>query len=103
MMKLWYDRGPGRSVVERGIDFLHHQTGSQGYHGVTRGPAEQVGAFSLTALDEERGTARVSSTTPFDRTMERGVLLGGLRLAGDLVYVDVENHTDPSVFEIRFH
>jgi len=103
MMRLWYERGPGRSIVARGVDFIHHQTGSEGYHGVTRGPSNDVGAFTLTALDEESGTARVWSTTPFDRAVERGVLLGGLSLAGDLVYVDVDNGADPSVFEIRFH
>jgi hypothetical protein len=103
MMRLWYEHGPGRSIVSRGVDFLRHQTGSQGYHGVTRGPATLVGNFSLAAIDAERGTARVVSTTPFDRTMERGVLLGGIRLAGDLVYVDVDNGADASVFEINFH
>lgn len=35
--------------------------------------------------------------------MERGVLIGGMKLAGDLVYVDVDNSGDPSVYEIRFH
>jgi hypothetical protein len=34
--------------------------------------------------------------------MERGILLGGMQLAGDLVFVDVANHRDPSRFEIRF-
>jgi hypothetical protein len=101
MMRLWYEHGPGRAIVKRGVDFLHHQTGSMGYHGVVRGP--DIGAFALDMLDEAAGRARVRSTTPFDRTMERGVLLGGLKLAGDHAYVDVDNRADPSVFEIEFH
>jgi len=103
MMKLWYELGPGRSLVSSGVDFLRFQTGSQGYHSVVRGPSTAVGAFSLQELDEGAGRARVASTTPFDRTMERGVLLGGMQLAGDLVYVDVRNAPDPSTFELTFH
>lgn len=102
MMRLWYELGPGRSIVRRGVDFLHHQTGSEGYHGVVRGPADRVGSFSLLHIDEDRGEAEVRSSSPFDRAMERGILLGGMQLAGDLVFVDVTNHRDPSRFEIRF-
>ncbi|MFO0694111.1 MAG: hypothetical protein U0230_11185 [Polyangiales bacterium] len=103
MMALWYDHGPGRGLVNGGVEFLRFQTGSQGYRSVVRGPEEALGAFSLEHLDEAAGRARVRSTTPFDRTMERGVLIGGMKLAGDLVYVDVDNSGDPSVYEIRFH
>ena len=102
MMKLWYEHGPGRTIVKRGVDFVRFQTGSSGYHSVVRGPASAVGEFALESLDEAAGRAIVRSTTAFDRTMERGVLIGGLQLAGDLEYVDVDNSEDPSVFRIRF-
>lgn len=102
MMKLWYERGPGRTIVKRAVDFLHYQTGSNGYHSVVRGPADKVGAFALESLDEAAGRAVVRSTTVFDRTIERGVLIGGLETAGDLAFVEVDNSTDPSVYRIRF-
>jgi hypothetical protein len=102
MMTLWYEQGPGRSIVKRGVDFLQFQTGSNGYHSVVRGPAVQVGEFALEELDERAGSARVRSSTVFDRTIERGVLIGGMQLAGDLEYVDVDNDADPSVYRIRF-
>lgn len=102
MMRLWYESGPGRSIVRRGVDFLRHQTGSEGYHAVVRGPAERVGSFSLVFVDEARGEAEVCSSSPFDRSMERGILLGGMQLAGDLVFVDITNDHDPSRFQIRF-
>ena len=102
MMTLWYEQGPGRSIVKRGADFLQFQTGSSGYHSVVRGPAASVGEFALEALDEMAGTAVVRSSTVFDRTIERGVLIGGMQLAGDLEYVDVDNDADPSVYRIRF-
>jgi hypothetical protein len=35
--------------------------------------------------------------------MERGVLLGGLALAGDLSFIDVTNAEDRSLYEIEFH
>lgn len=103
MMKLWYEFGPGRSIVRKAVDFLHFQTGSGGYASVVRGPGESTGSFSLASLDEESGTAVVRSTTPFSRAMERGVLLGGLQLSGDALYVDVNNSTDPNEFHISFH
>ena len=102
MMKLWYERGPGRSIVKRGVDFVRFQTGSNGYHSVVRGPAHAVGEFALEALDEQQGRAQVRSSTAFDRTIERGVLIGGLQLAGDVEFVDVDNSEDPSVYRIRF-
>jgi hypothetical protein len=103
MMKLWYDPGPGRSIIKTAIDFLHYQTGSEGYHSLTRGPEEAKGAFALVALDEKNGRATVRSTTPFDRTMERGVLIGGLKLTGDAHYVSVDNTEDGSIFHIELH
>ena len=103
MMKLWYEQGPGRSVVTRAVDFLHYQTSSNGYSSVVRGPAEHVGNFTLVAVDSEDGSAVVRSTTPFDRAMERGVLIGGLQVAGDAVYVEVDNSADPDIFQIRLH
>lgn len=102
MMTLWYEQGPGRSIVSRGVDFLRFQTGSNGYHSVVRGPADEVGDFSLVGLDEGAGRAEVRSSTAFDRTIERGVLIGGLTRAGDLSYVDVDNSADSSTFHIRF-
>jgi hypothetical protein len=102
MMRGWYERGPGRSIVSRGVEFLQFQTGSGGYRSVVRGPEELIGAFELEELDETAGRACVRSSTSFDRTIERGVLIAGLEVAGDLVYVDVDNSVDPSVFRIRF-
>lgn len=103
MMRLWYTLGPGRSVIRSGVDFLRYQTSSAGYHSVVRGPAEGTGSFTLESIDEQEGRARVRSTSPFDRTMERGILLGGMSLTGDLSYVEVDNAADPSVFHIEFH
>ncbi|TNE91108.1 MAG: hypothetical protein EP330_06580 [Deltaproteobacteria bacterium] len=104
MMRLWFEFGPGRQIVTTSVDFLRFQTGSEGYRSVIRGPDHLVGAFDLVALDESAGTASVRSSTPFVRPMERGVLLGGLQLAGDTVYVDVvQDPADPDLFHIEYH
>lgn len=101
MMRSWYHHGPGREIIKRGIDFLHFQTSSQGYTSVMQGPAELMGDFTLESLDDEGGTAVVVSSTPFDKNLERGILLGGLGLPGDLVYINVDNSSDPQRYEIR--
>jgi hypothetical protein len=103
MMTLWYHRGPGKALIHRGADFLHFQTGSNGIVSVIRGPREVVGSFDLEEFDLERGRAVVRSSTPFDRTIERGVLIGGVLAPGDLNYVDVTNDGDPNCLVVEFH
>lgn len=103
MMSLWYHQGPGKSLIARGADFLHFQTGSNGIASVIRGPREVVGSFDLDAFDPVRGVAVIRSTTPFDRTIERGVLIGGVLAPGDLDYVDVTCDGDPNRLVVEFH
>jgi hypothetical protein len=101
MMRLWYEHG-GRALASTGAAFLRFQAGSAGYRSVVKGSASATGNFAIEQLDEQAGVATVRSTTPFDRAMERGVLIGGMQAPGDLVYVEVVNRPDLSVFRIRF-
>ena len=103
MMQAWYHFGPGQQLVDSGVGFLYFQTGSNGFASVVQGPAETIGSFSLEHIDEEAGHAVVHSTTPFDRTMECGVLIGGMSAIGDLDYVDVSNSRDRDRLEVEFH
>jgi len=102
MMLGWYNFGPGKQIIKRGVDFLHFQTGSQGYASVVNGPEELVGSFNLEFLDEESGRARINSTTPFNKDLERGVIIGGMSSPGDLDFIDVKNDENPQVFQIEF-
>jgi hypothetical protein len=102
MMLGWYNYGPGKEIIKRGVDFLHFQTGSQGYASVVKGPENLVGSFNLEALDEQAGQARIHSTTPFNKDMERGVIIGGMSAPGDLDYIDVKNEGNPQLFQIEF-
>lgn len=103
MMYGWYFYGPGKSIVNTGVGFLHYQSGSEGYASVVKGSREEVGAFTLVDLDQAKGRALLHSTTPLNRDMERGVLIGGMSAPGDLDYIDVNNDKDPDYFEIEFH
>lgn len=103
MMSLWYHHGPGKHLVKSGLDFLHFQTGGGGFQSVVLGPAATVGEFRLEAFDTKQGCASVYSTTPFNRDMERGVLIGGVLAAGDLDYVDVVAAADTNRLLVEFH
>ncbi len=102
MMRGWYNHGPGRSLVSSGIDFLRLQAGSKGFRSVVQGRPELVGSFDLVTIDETGGTAGIHSTTVFPRDLERGILMGGLGLAGDLLYYDVGRPSQAGSFEIHF-
>lgn len=103
MMTGWYHFGPGKELIKRGASFLHFQTGSSGFTSVVRGPEEKVGAFELELFDKQAGRAIVHSTTPFNRMMECGVLIGGMLAPGDIDYVDVQNDQHPDFLVVEFH
>ncbi|MHA1829550.1 MAG: hypothetical protein ACTSX6_13000 [Candidatus Heimdallarchaeaceae archaeon] len=103
MMLTWYNFGPGKQIIDRGVDFLHFQSGSQGYTSVVKGPKELVGSFILVKLEEKLGKALIHSTTPFNKNLERGIIIGGMSAPGDLDYVDVNNDEDEHYFNIEFH
>lgn len=103
MMQTWYNFGPGKQIIDGGVDFLHFQSSSQGYASVVKGPEELVGSFKLVKLEEKLGKALIHSTTPFDKNLERGVIIGGISAPGDLDYIDVNNDEDEHYFNIEFH
>lgn len=103
MMLSWYKFGPGADIIKRGVEFLKFQSGSQGYASVVQGPEELVGSFNLVKLDEKNGKALINSTTPFDKDLERGVIIGGMSAPGDLDYIDVKNDEDRDFFKVEFY
>jgi hypothetical protein len=103
IINVYYHRGPGKNDFQRGVDFLRFQKSSRGYYSLVRGTPEQIGDFSLVELDEAAGKAIVKSTTPFNKDLERGVLLGGLAVTQELLYIDVDNSQDQHIYMIEFH
>ncbi len=102
MMLGWYNFGPGKEIVKKGVDFLYFQTGSQGYASVVVGPEKLVGSFNLEKIDEANGKALIHSTTPFNKDLERGVIIGGMSAPGDLDFIDVKNDEDKHFYKIEF-
>lgn len=103
MMLGWYHVGPGKQIIDRGAAFLTFQSGSEGYHSVVHGPEELVGSFDLEEINEDAGTAVIHSTDPFNKDLERGVIIGGMSAPGDLDYIDVDNSDDEHYFHVEFH
>jgi hypothetical protein len=102
MMSNWYNYGPGKEIINKGVEFLSFQAGSQGYASVVKGSEELVGSFQLQEIDESKGRALIHSTTPWNKDMERGIIIGGMTAPGDLDYVDVDNSEDEYHFKIEF-
>jgi len=102
MMFAWFNFGPGKEIIAGGVDFLKFQSGSQGYASVVKGPEDLVGIFELVEIDENKGEALIHSTTPFNKDLERGVIIGGMSVPGDLDYIDVNNNEDEHYFKITF-
>lgn len=102
MMQSWYYNGPGRQLISSGVDFIRFQSGSAGYQSVVQGSKEYIGEFQLLMLDENKGIAKIHTTTPFPNALERGVLYGGIGLIGDVLYYDILSSNEKDHFEIRF-
>jgi len=103
MMLTWYKFGPGKQIIDNGVDFLKFQSGSQGYASVVKGPENLGGSFELVKIDINKGNALIHSTTPFNKDLERGIIIGGMSAPGDLDYIDVTNDEDEHYFNIEFH
>lgn len=101
MMRCWFGPGHGRNTIRSGLDFLRLQKDSVGYLSVVSGPDSLIGRFELESLNPSTGAARVRSSSVFPRSLERGILLGGLGLGSDLLYFTVEHGVDPDLFDIR--
>jgi len=102
MMLTWYNLGPGKEIINTGVDFLRFQSSSQGYASVVKGPKDLVGSFELVEIDENKGKALIHSKTPFNKDLERGIIIGGMSAPGDLDYIDVNNDEDEHYFRIEF-
>lgn len=103
MMVLWYNFGPGKTLVKSASDFLKFQTGSQGYYSMVKGTKEEIGDFKLSYIDEKSGIALINSTTPLNRRIELGVLRGGVKLFSTTYFARVTKSDDDKYFMVEFH
>ncbi|WP_170942152.1 sensor domain-containing diguanylate cyclase [Noviherbaspirillum denitrificans] len=96
-LRIWYEQGPGKTMIQSGLDWLHANDESGGYNSVVRGGApEEIGWCRLTSIDVEQGLAIYDNVVALPPDYVRGVFYGGCILFDDMEYVDV--HVDDAPF-----
>lgn len=89
-VRLWYDHGPGKTMVHSGRDWLFANQFSGGYNSVVRGgPKEDIGWCIMQEIDEDAGVAVYENVTPLPPEYVRGVFYGGCLLFNDMDYLEV--------------
>ncbi len=90
-IRVWYEDGPGKTMIHSGMDWLRANQESGGYNSVVRGGTpEEVGWSRLLSLDEAAGVAVQENVMPLLPDYIKGVFYGGCILFDDMDYVDVE-------------
>lgn len=90
-LRIWYEDGPGKTMIQSGLDWLHANDESGGYNSVVRGGApEEIGWCRLQSIDTERGLAVYDNVVALPADYVRGVFYGGCILFDDMEYVDVQ-------------
>jgi diguanylate cyclase (GGDEF)-like protein len=91
-LRIWYENGPGKTMIHSGRDWLYANQESGGYNSVVRGgKKEDIGWCHLLSIDEEMGIAVYENVMPLSPDFVRGVFYGGCVLFDDMEYIDVES------------
>lgn len=91
----WYTHGGGKAQITCAGDFLRLQGSNGGYAAVHRGDTDKIGWQDLLELDESAGRAAILCVNPYPKDFECGLFYGGLRLTGDMQYVQVDSIVEP--------
>ncbi len=95
-LRIWYEYGPGKTMIHSGMDWLHANDSSGGYNSVVRGGSkEEIGWCLMQSLDEEQGIAVYENVMPLSLEFVKGVFYGGCLLFDDFEYVDVSGVSEP--------
>jgi signal transduction histidine kinase/DNA-binding response OmpR family regulator len=101
---IWYEHGPGKTMIHSGMDWLHANDEGAGYNSVVRGGSrDEIGWCTLRSIDERRGIAVYENVTPLILDFVRGVFYGGCLLFDDMEYVDVVGTTEPYLPNPELH
>jgi PAS domain S-box-containing protein len=112
-IRIWYDHGPGKTMIHSGLDWLYANKESGGYNSVVRGGSpEEIGWCRLLSMDEAAGIAIQENVMPLTPDYVKGVFYGGCVLFDDMDFVDVEETHEPylpnpaftrTLVTVRFH
>lgn len=101
-MRIWFENGEGKDIIESGVDFLRYQSGSEGYWSMVKGPEDKIGRFHLKELDEKNGTAILIDTSPFHYAYTKGIISGGMKGGGDIKSVKIGYEEESKTFHVSF-
>lgn len=103
-IRIWYEQGPGKTMIHSSLDWLYANKGGGGYKTVVRGGnRDEIGWCELLKLDEQAGIAVYDNVTALVPEYVRGIFYGGCVLFDDLEYVDVETTIKPYQGKKDFH
>lgn len=95
-LRIWYEHGPGKSMIHSTLDWLHANDESGGYNTVVRGGTkDEIGWCRVQSIDEQAGIAVIENVMPLTVEYVKGVFYGGCLIFDDLDYVSVEGRSEP--------
>lgn len=97
-LHIWYEYGPGKTMIHSGLDWLYANSDSQGYNSVVRGgDKNEIGWCLLKSMDEEAGIAVYENVMALSLEYVKGVFYGGCILFDDMEFVTVEGEYLPNL------
>ncbi|NVN91813.1 MAG: response regulator [Desulfuromonadales bacterium] len=97
-LRIWYEHGPGKTMIHSGLDWLYANKESGGYNSVVRGGnKDDIGWCILRSIDEKAGIAVYENVTPLSLEYVKGVFYGGCILFDDMEFVLVDGTCEPYV------
>lgn len=95
-LRIWYEQGPGKNMINSGLDWLHANDDCGGYNSVVRGGnRDEIGWCLLQSIDEEAGLAVYENVMPLLPDYVKGVFYGGCVLFDDMEWVEVDATSEP--------
>jgi diguanylate cyclase (GGDEF)-like protein/PAS domain S-box-containing protein len=103
-LRIWYEQGPGKTMINSGLDWLYANNDSGGYNSVVRGGnRDEIGWCLLQSIDEEAGIAVYENVMPLSPDFVKGVFYGGCVLFDDMEWVEVDSVSEPYASNPSFY
>lgn len=103
-LRIWYEQGPGKTMINSGLDWLYANNDSGGYNSVVRGGnRDEIGWCLLQSIDTEAGVAVYENVMPLSADFVKGVFYGGCVLFDDMEWVEVDSVSEPYASNPSFY
>jgi len=94
-IRIWYEHGPGKEIVQSTLDWLRANDEGAGYNLVVRGGSkDEIGWSRIVSIDETKGIAVFENVAPLSADFLTGGLYGGCFLFDDTEYVAIEGTSE---------